>query len=95
MADESKSGGNGGLIAGMIIGGAVGFVVGMVLAPKSGDETRSVLAERGQELRDKADEFLAAARERMASATSEGRRAARTMRGDYPFDDLDLDDEQL
>jgi gas vesicle protein len=93
MADESKGGG--GFVAGMILGGALGFVAGMIMTPKSGDETRSVLAERGQELRDKAEEFLAAARERMASATGEGRRAARTMRGESPFDDLDLDDEDL
>lgn len=95
MADESNGGGGGGLVAGLIIGGTLGFIAGMVLTPKSGDETRSVLAERGQELRDKADEFIAAARERMASATGEGKRAARTMRGEYPFDDLDLDDEEL
>ena len=94
MAEESRRG-SGGFIAGMVLGGALGFVAGLIMAPKSGDETRSVLSERGQELRDKADEFLAAARERMASATGEGKRAARTMRGEYPFDDLDLDDEDL
>jgi gas vesicle protein len=85
-----------GLLAGILIGGTLGFVAGMLLAPKSGGEMRSVLAERGQELRDKADELAAAARERIASATSEGRRAARRMRGESsPFDEMNLDNEDL
>lgn len=95
MSDEVKRVGGGGFVAGMVLGGALGFVSGLIMAPKSGDETRTVLSERGQELRDKAEEYLAAARERMASASGEGKRAARTMRGEYPFDDLDLDDEEL
>jgi gas vesicle protein len=85
-----------GLMAGILIGGTLGFVAGMLLAPKSGGDMRTMLAERGQELRDKADELTAAARERIASATSEGRRAARRMRGQSsPFEEMDLDKEDL
>jgi gas vesicle protein len=97
MADQDKNNGDGGLFRGMVIGGVAGFVLGMLLAPKSGDETRTLFSERSQELRDKADDFIAAARERMSSVASEGRRSARNMRGERLFDDLDidLDDEDI
>jgi gas vesicle protein len=96
MTDQEKvKDEEGGFFRGMAIGGIVGFVVGMILAPKSGDETRTLFSERGQELRDKADDFIAAARERMSSVASEGRREAKTRAGAYPYDDLDLDDEEL
>lgn len=86
MAKRDNDGGN--LLAGMIVGGAIGFVAGMILAPRSGDETRTLFSEVGQELRDKADEFIAAARERM-SAASESNGRSRNRRD--PFDDLDFD----
>ena len=72
MADheKEKDSGAGGLFRGMVIGGIVGFVAGMILAPKSGDETRTSFSERGQELRDKAEDLIAAARERMSSAVA-------------------------
>ena len=93
--EESKE--SGGFFSGMLIGGIAGFVAGMVLAPKSGDETRNLFSERGQEWRDKADDFFAAARERMFAASDRG--GGRRSRPEYPFDDLDLDidldDEEL
>ncbi len=92
MADrESKD--SGGFFSGMVIGGIVGFVAGMVFAPKSGDETRTLFSERGQEFRDKADDFIAAAKERMFAASDRG--GGRPRRNNSPFDDLDLDDEDL
>ena len=94
MTDKERSDGSG-FFAGFLIGGIAGFVAGMLLAPKSGEEARALLLERGQEWRDKADELSAAARERLATATTEGRRAADHARGDSPFDALDLDDEDL
>ena len=60
---------------------------------KSGDETRTLFSERGQEWRDKADDIIAAARERMFAASDRG--GGRSSRRGYPFDDLDLDDEDL
>ena len=91
---ESREGGTG-FFTGLLIGGAVGFIAGILLAPKSGEETRALIMDRSQEWRDKADELTASARERMQSATVEGRRAAREARGVDDFDDLDLDDEEL
>lgn len=93
--DKSERGGDGGFYKGMIVGGLFGFVIGMIMAPKSGDETRAMFSERSQEFRDKAEEFIAAARERMSSVGTEGRKDGRNTRADYPFEGMDLDDEDL
>ena len=93
MADNGSEGDGHGFITGFLIGGIVGFVAGILLAPKSGEETRAIIMERGSEWRDKAEELAAAARERMASATEEGRRAAARVRGETDFDELQ--DEEL
>lgn len=93
MANSDNKNG-GGFFTGMAIGGIVGFVAGMILAPKSGDETRTLFSERSQEFRDKADDLIAAAKERMFAASDRNGGGRSTRRG-YPFDDLDLDDEDL
>ena len=93
MADKNDNKG-GGLLVGLLIGGAIGFAAGMMLAPKSGEETRALLAERGNEWRDKAEELAAATKERLSSAVLEGRRAASQIRGGS-FDDFDLDRDEL
>ena len=90
--DDNKGGG---LLVGLLIGGAVGFVAGMMLAPKSGEETRALLLERGNEWRDKAEELAAATKERLSSAALESRRAASQIRGSGSFDDFDLDRDEL
>ena len=94
MADKD-SGGGGGFLLGLLMGGIGGFLAGMVLAPKSGEETRAFILDQSREWRDKADELTHATRERMATAATEGRRAASHMREDDGFSDLDLDDESL
>jgi gas vesicle protein len=93
---EKDNGGGGGFLLGLLMGGIGGFVAGMVFAPKSGEETRAFILDQSREWRDKADELTSDTRERMATAATEGRRAASVMR-DEPdgFDDLDLDDENL
>ncbi len=93
MADNDNSGG--GFLFGLIVGGIGGFVAGMVFAPKSGEETRAFIMDQSREWRDKADELTSATRERLATAATEGRRAASETRDDDGFDDLDLDDENL
>jgi gas vesicle protein len=97
MADNENGGGGGGggFLLGLLMGGIGGFVAGMIFAPKSGEETRAFILDQSREWRDKADELTSAARERMATAATEGRRAASQMRDDDGFDDLDLDDESL
>lgn len=91
---EGHNDSGGGFFAGLLMGGIVGFFAGVLFAPKSGEELRAVLSERGQEWRDKADELAAAARERLATASTESDSAGGRRPGS-PFDDLDLDDEDL
>ena len=93
MADREDSKG-GGMMVGLLIGGALGFVAGLMLAPKSGEETRALLIERGNEWRDKAEELAAATKERLSSAALESRRAASQVRGGS-FNDFDLDRDEL
>ena len=93
MADREDSRG-GGMMVGLLIGGAIGFVAGLMLAPKSGEETRALLIERGNEWRDKAEELAAATKERLSSAALESRRAASQVRGGS-FNDFDLDRDEL
>ena len=92
---ENESSGGGGFLLGLLMGAVGGFVAGMVFAPKSGEETRAFLLDQSREWRDKADELTSAARERMASAASEGRYAASQLRDAGGFKDLDLDDQEL
>ena len=93
-SNEYESGGGGKFLAGFVLGGILGLAAGILLAPKSGEETRAIIMDQSREWRDKADELTEATRERLASATVEGRRAAERARVS-PFDDLDLDDEDL
>jgi gas vesicle protein len=39
---------------GFLLGGIIGAAIGMMYAPRSGDETRQMLAENSQEMKDKA-----------------------------------------
>ncbi|MBE7712852.1 MAG: YtxH domain-containing protein [Cyanobacteria bacterium SIG26] len=43
-------------LAGFIVGGAIGALAGLLLAPKSGEETRKILADKAQEMAKRADE---------------------------------------
>ena len=43
-------------LAGFIVGGAIGALAGVLLAPKSGEETRKILADKAQEMAKRADE---------------------------------------
>lgn len=93
MANEKNKSG-GGFFGGFVVGGVIGFVAGMILAPRSGDETRSLFSDRGQEFRDKAEDFIAEVKERVFAASDRNGGDRPPQRG-YPFDDLDLDDEDL
>lgn len=45
-------------LAGFIVGGALGAIAGILLAPKSGKETREMLANSAREAASKADETV-------------------------------------
>ena len=48
-----------GLLFGTLLGGAVGAITALLLAPKSGAELRRDLAEKSQDVYDKASDYLA------------------------------------
>lgn len=62
----------GSFLVGFVVGGLTGAVVALLFAPQSGEETRTVIKEKGIELRDKAsqtsEEALARAKEAAADA---------------------------
>jgi gas vesicle protein len=46
----------GAFLVGFLVGGLTGAIVSLLLAPQSGEETRTVIKERAIELKDKASE---------------------------------------
>ena len=62
----------GSFLVGFVVGGLTGAVVALLFAPQSGEETRTVIKEKGIELREKAtqtsEEALARAKELAADA---------------------------
>ncbi len=86
MAKQSNSSGSD-FMAGLFVGGLIGAVVGFLFAPRSGEETRSRLGERGIELRDelqkragdlqeKLPSFVEEQRSRVEEAIEKGKEAA-------------------
>jgi len=59
--------------AGLIVGGLVGAAVALLLAPQSGEETRTLIHDKSIELKDRAVEYGQDARTRAAAALEEAR----------------------
>jgi gas vesicle protein len=73
MADS----GNGGeFFAGLVIGGMVGAGLALLLAPQSGEKTRTQIRNVSVELKERANETLAEAREKAEAITADARRKA-------------------
>ena len=66
----------GAFFAGLIVGGLVGAATALLLAPQSGEETRTWIHDRGIELKDRAVEYGADARARAAAALDDARARA-------------------
>ncbi len=62
-----------GFFAGFLLGGVVGAAAALLITPRSGDETRDTLMERGIELKVKAEEVAAKAREEADDLLSKGK----------------------
>lgn len=45
-------------LAGFLVGGAIGAIAGILLAPKSGEETRALIAETARDTLRRADETV-------------------------------------
>ena len=70
----------GSFLAGFVIGGLVGAATALILAPQSGQDTRSQIVGKSQELREQSGERLQQYRDLAGSRTQEYReRAGSTM----------------
>ena len=72
MAD--RNGGDfGAFVSGLIIGGLVGAATALLLAPQSGDETRTMIREKSIELKDQVEHTTAEARAKAEQLAQEAR----------------------
>jgi gas vesicle protein len=77
MAD--RDGDFGAFISGFVIGGLVGAAVALLLAPQSGEETRTIIRDRGIEIRDQVEQTAAEARSRAEQLAEEARLRAENL----------------
>ena len=63
-------------LVGFVVGGVVGGVTALLLAPQSGEETRTIIHDRSIELKDKAVEKAETARIKAEAAAAEARTRA-------------------
>jgi len=63
-------------VAGFLIGALVGAAVALLFAPQPGEETRSLIRERGVELGQRAGELPAVAREKAGELQSQAKEKA-------------------
>ena len=73
MSDNSDFGA---FLVGFVIGGLTGAAVALLMAPQSGEETRTIIHDRSIELKDKAVERAEEARTRAEAAAAEARARA-------------------
>lgn len=71
MSDSDSDFGN--FLAGFVIGGLVGAAAALLLAPQSGEDTRSLLRDKSIELKDRAMETAEDTRVRAEEALEEAR----------------------
>jgi gas vesicle protein len=66
----------GAFLAGFVIGGLVGAATALLLAPQSGEETRTYIRDKSIELKDKAGETATEARARAEAALADAQARA-------------------
>ena len=66
----------GAFLAGFVVGGFVGAAVALLLAPQTGEETRTLIHDKSIELKDKAVERAEEARVKAEAAAAEARARA-------------------
>lgn len=71
-----NDGGFGTFLVGFVIGGLAGAAVALLLAPQSGEETRTIIRDKSIELKDRAMETAEEARLRAEQAAEEARHRA-------------------
>ena len=75
----SKSSSGGEFLAGFLIGAFAGAAAALLFAPKSGEETRTIIRERGIELKDRAGEVSVEARRRAEEVQSQAKTKAQDL----------------
>jgi gas vesicle protein len=73
MSDENHAAE---FLAGFMIGALVGAAVALLFAPRSGDQTRTMIRERGIELGHQAEDLQMQARERAEALQTQARERA-------------------
>lgn len=61
---------------GLVIGGLVGAAIALLLAPQSGEKTRTQIRDTSLELKNRASEIITEAREKAEATIAEARRRA-------------------
>lgn len=83
MPNQSEPGYTKGFVLGALIGGTIGGLAALLLAPKSGEELRKDLADRSEEMYDKASNYFSDIEGNVGSAVSttvnEGRMRAESI----------------
>ena len=79
MADRN---GGGEFFAGLVIGGMVGAAMALLMAPQSGEETRSQIRSASLEIKDRATDTMLEAREKADAIIADARRRAEDIVGD-------------
>jgi gas vesicle protein len=75
--------------AGLVVGGLVGAAVALLLAPQSGEETRTLIRDKSIEIKDRAVEYGQDARMRASKAMDDAR-----MRADDAIEQLRMRGEE-
>ena len=74
-------------LAGVFIGAIVGGVAAVLLAPQSGPETREQVAERGLELKSRAEDAVQRAQQVASDTVTKVQSTAQGLIGQKPADD--------
>lgn len=69
----------GAFVSGFMVGGLIGAAVALLLAPQSGEETRTMIREKGVELKDQVETTAADARTRAEEIAKDARTRAEDM----------------
>jgi gas vesicle protein len=65
--------GSGSLLLSFLLGGVVGAGLALLIAPQSGSETRRRIKELADEIKDKTNEYVSEAREKVISVVDDGK----------------------
>ena len=71
---------------GFFYGSTLGFLAGIIFAPKPGDETRDILSNNINDWKEKANDLVDSAKDRLIDAVEEGVEASKRSKYDL-YDD--------